>query len=66
MRDAYFMSGFQRLTNALRNIQSLVDGNGPALDALGQRFAFHQFENKEARAVVFLDSVDGSNVWMVE
>src|SRR5437667_1745782 len=66
MDDVLFMRGFECFTDALGDVEGLIKRNRPSLDALGERFTFHEFQHEKARAVRFLKIVDGGDIRMIE
>ena len=66
MRDPLVMRHLQRFTNVFRNVQRLLDRDRPTRDALGQRFAFHEFQHQETCAFRFFQIVNRGDVWMIQ
>jgi len=56
------MSGLEGFCSLQGQFQSLFDRNRAAADPAGQRFALHQFEDKEVRSVGFLRPADRRDV----
>ena len=48
MDDALLVRGFERIANALRNIQGLPKRKRPTLQAVRQGLAFDQFQHQVA------------------
>jgi hypothetical protein len=66
MNDATLMCVFKPFGDLLGKGQSFLQGKRPLPDALGERWPFDQFHHQGAPAVGFFDSVNRSNVGMVE
>ena len=46
MDDSFLVSDFERLADVLGNIESFLNRNRSACDAVGQRFALDKFEHE--------------------
>ena len=62
MHDALFVRGFERIGDLACDGQRLLDRNRAPLDALGQRFALHQFHDEVVRA----DIVQRADIGMIQ
>ena len=66
MDDTPLMGRFQRFRDLQRELQGFLDGNRPALDPLGQRVAFDQFQDERGRAVGVFEAVNGADVRVID
>jgi hypothetical protein len=66
MDHALLVSGFQRLADALGNVQGFIDGKRTAPESVGESVALDQFEDEKARITRFFDIVDCRDVGMIQ
>src|SRR3990172_6491318 len=66
MHDALFMSRFKSIRNLESKHEGFFNGNRALAHPIGQRVSFNQFQNKEPRAAGFLETVNHSDVRMVQ
>ena len=66
MNYAPFVRCFECLGNLLGDGQGFPDRHRSVSQPVGQRRPFDQFQHQGVGAVVFFQSVDGSNVRVVE
>ena len=66
MDDALLVGLLERLRHLLRNRKGLLHGHRPALQSLGEVFAFDQLEHEEELAVRLLEAVDGGDAGVIE
>src|SRR5262245_33125375 len=66
MNDVSLMCGFEPLRDLMRNVESFLDRNRTACNAIGERFALHEFKHEKSLIVCFLEIVDRSDIRMVE
>ena len=66
MNDSLLMRRLQRRGNLLENLQRLLDRQGTLLEPLGKVLALDQFQDQEPEALVLIESVDRTDVRMIE
>ena len=64
--NAFAVRRLEGFGNLNRQLQGLFNRNRAPGDALGKRISFHQFHDEEVSVVVFLESMNGRDVGMVE
>ena len=58
MDDTFLVGGFKSFSDLECEFEGFFNGNGAAFQSVGQRVAFDEFQDEEAGAIVFLESVD--------
>src|SRR5438105_408774 len=66
MHDTFSVCGIERIGNLYSKLQDLFDRQWLASQALLQGNSVEQFHNHERLIFVFLDGVDGADIWMVD
>ena len=67
MDDPFLMGGFQSFGNLAADSSAVSMGRVPLCSSRsGQRLPLDQFQNEEALAVGFFQTVDGGDVGMIE
>ncbi len=66
MDDPLLVRLFQGFCDLGGDLESFVSGDGPSCDARGERFSRNELEDEIVRAPGLLESVDRSDVRMVE
>src|SRR5262249_25266883 len=66
MNDALLVSGFEGLRDLCGDRQCEIEWNRSLLDSIRQRWPFHEFEHQGPNAIGFLQSVDRSDVRMIQ
>jgi len=64
--DALFVGVFERVGHLASNLQNVLDRNWALVDAIGQRGTLNQLHHKSTSAVGGFESIDQSDVGMVE
>ena len=62
----FSMRGLQRLGDLTRDLERVVDREGTALQAIGQRLSLHQFHHQQVTSVILLKIVDDGDVGVVQ
>ena len=66
MNDSFLVSGIERFSDLARDEERLFCGERSAREFLRERFPGNQLQNQEVDSVGFFQSIDGSDVRMVE
>jgi len=66
VNDAVLVSGFERVGDLTRERECLLQRNPPPGNTVRQRLAVHELQREGVGSGVFLETVDRSNVRMVE
>ena len=66
MNDSFFMSGLEGSGNLQAEPQRLMDWQRSMLQALFQRLAIDEFEHEKPAGVRFLETINRSNIRMVQ
>ena len=62
----FFVRGFERLADAVRDIEGLIEGIGPRWMRSAKRLAFDEFEHEKTGPFRLLKIVDRRNVRMIQ
>jgi len=66
MNDAFGVSGVEGSGHLNSNFEEFVERNRPLCDAMFESLAVEKLHHEKVAALVFVDVVENTNVWVVE